>query len=42
MHNAGAQQATKQRLVGMYDVAAHVSLAKQLAGIGAAREEGRA
>jgi 4-hydroxyphenylacetate 3-monooxygenase len=42
MHNAGAQQATKQRLVGMYDVAPHVSLAKKLAGIGTAGEEGRA
>jgi 4-hydroxyphenylacetate 3-monooxygenase len=33
MHNAGAQQATKARLVATYDTSPHVALAKQLAGV---------
>jgi aromatic ring hydroxylase len=33
MHNAGAQQATKTRLVATYDKAPHVRMAKALAGI---------
>jgi aromatic ring hydroxylase len=33
MHNAGAQLATKTRLVNTYDVSAHVRLAKEIAGI---------